>query len=147
MVTVMAANSQFAMAVHILAVLARSGEMNVKSGFIADSVNTNPVVIRRLMGQLGQAGLVLSQTGSLGGTRLALDPSEITLCSVYKAVECGEVFSLHAKTPSKDCPIGKNIESVLCELQKEIDRAVGERLGQFTLMDLINKVEAKTIAA
>ena len=51
----MAANSQFAVAVHILTLLARKSDEHVKSSCIADSVNTNPVVIRRLMGQLGQA--------------------------------------------------------------------------------------------
>src|SRR5205085_3297837 len=98
---------------------------------IAGSVNTNPVVIRRILSQLSQARLVSSQTGATGGTRLAKRPDEISLCAVYKAVSCGEVFALHAKSPNQDCPIGRNIESVLCNLQKEIDRTVGEKLGQY----------------
>lgn len=141
LVTDMAANSQFSMAVHVLAMLAKSVDDNVKSECIAASVNTNAVVIRRLLGQLNQANLVVSQTGAAGGTRLAKQPSEISLCEIYKAVSCGEVFALHAKSPSQDCPIGKNIEAVLCNLQKEIERTVGEKLRQFTLASVIEMVE------
>lgn len=137
----MAANSQFSMAVHVLAMLAKSGEDNIKSERVAGSVNTNPVVIRRLLGQLNQANLVISQTGAAGGTRLARCPMEITLAEIYKAVSCGEVFALHGKSPNQDCPIGKNIESVLCNLQKEIDKTVGEKLSEYTLQSVIDVIE------
>lgn len=133
------------MAVHVLAMLAKSGDDNVKSECIAASVNTNAVVIRRLLGQLNQANLVTSQTGAAGGTRLAKRPSDISLCEIYKAVTCGEVFALHAKSPSQDCPIGKNIEAVLCNLQKEIEKTVGEKLGQFTLDSVIEMVETAKV--
>jgi len=139
----MAANSQFSMAVHVLTLLARAGDGNVKSECIAGSVNTNAVVIRRLLSQLNSAGLVASQTGASGGTRLAKAPAAISLCEIYKAVSCGEVFALHAKAPNQDCPVGKNIEAVLCNLQKEIDRSVGEKLGQYTLATVINEVGAE----
>jgi Rrf2 family protein len=137
----MAANSQFSMALHILTMLARSHGENVKSERLARSVNTNAVVIRRILSQLGHANLVTSQTGAFGGTRLAKEPRDIRLCDVYKVVSCGEVFALHAKSPSKDCPVGRNIEAVLCNLQKEIDRSVGEKLAQYTLGDIIEKIE------
>ncbi len=137
----MAANSQFSMAVHVLSMLAGSPEENLKSDFIACSVNTNAVVIRRLLGQLNQARLVVSQTGANGGTRLARRPGEINLAEVYKAVNCGEVFALHAKAPSKDCPVGKNIEAVLCCLQKEIDRGIEEKLSRYTLQNVFEMVE------
>lgn len=137
----MAANSQFSMAVHVLTVLARFEGEKVKSEKIACSVNTNPVVIRRLLGQLGQANLVESQTGAAGGTRLARCPKEITLAEVYKAVSCGEVFALHGRSPDKNCPVGRNIEAVLCGLQKEIDKSVGEKLSQYTLHSILEVVE------
>ena len=136
----MAANSQFSMAVHILTMLAQAGDENMKSECIAASVNTNAVVIRRALGQLAQAGLVTSQTGAFGGTRLAKAAGDISLCEIYKAVSCGEVFALHAKSPNQDCPIGRNIEAVLCNLQQEIDAVVGEKLHQYTLAYIIDKV-------
>ena len=121
--------------------LARSREENVKSDYIARSVNTNPVVIRRLLGQLSQAKLVVSQTGASGGTRLARCPKEIDLAEVYRAVSCGEVFALHGKSPNPDCPVGRNIEAVLCNLQKEIDLTIGDKLSQYTLQSVFEMVE------
>ena len=135
----MAANSQFSMAVHVLMMLARSREENLKSEYLAKSVNTNPVVIRRLLGQLANANLVVSQTGASGGTRLSRCPTEINLAEIYKAVSCGEVFALHGKSPNQDCPVGRNIEAVLCNLQKEIDLSVGEKLSQFTLQNVFEQ--------
>lgn len=129
------------MAVHILTLLARKGDENVKSDCIAGSVNTNPVVIRRVLGQLGQAGIVTSQTGAAGGTRLAKPAGEISLCAVYKAVACGDVFSLPQRQANQDCPVGRNIEAVLCNIQREIDRTVGEKLGQFTLQNVMEMIE------
>lgn len=134
-------SSQFSMAIHVLAMLANNADGKVKSECIAASVNTNPVVIRRLLSQLNQANLVVSQTGAAGGTRLARRPEEINLTEVFNAVSTGEVFALHPKTPSQDCPVGKNIEAVLCRLQKEIDAAIGEKLANYTLRDIIETVE------
>ena len=137
----MAANSQFSMAVHVLSMLARSKDENLKSDYLAGSVNTNAVVIRRLLGQLNQAKLVVSQTGASGGSRLARCPNEINLSEIYKAVNCGEVFALHGKAPNRDCPVGKNIEAVLCCLQKEIDRGIEEKLSRYTLQNVFEMVE------
>ena len=97
-------------------------------------------MIRRLLGQLAHADLVISQTGANGGTRLSRCPNEINLAEVYKAVSCGEVFALHGKSPNQDCPVGKNIESVLCGLQKEIDHSIGEKLSQYTLQNVFEMV-------
>jgi DNA-binding IscR family transcriptional regulator len=100
--------------------------------------------VRRLLGQLSHAKLVNSQTGAAGGTRLAKNPTEIRLADIYHAVCCGEVFALHPKGANKDCPVGRNIEAVLCHLQKEIDRAVGEKLSEYTLADVLKKIEVVT---
>jgi len=137
----MAANSQFSMAVHVLSMLARAKDENFKSDYLAKSVNTNAVVVRRLLGQLNQAKLVVSQTGANGGTRLARCPREINLWEIYKAVNLGEVFALHAKEPNKDCPVGKNIEAVLCCLQKDIDKGIQEKLSRYTLQSVFEMVE------
>lgn len=137
----MAANSQFAIAVHILAMLAKSCDERIKSDYIAKSVNTNPVVIRRLLSTLFENGLVVSQTGMCGGSCLTRAPKNIGLLEVYRAVSKGEVFSLHPNTPDQNCFIGKNIPAVLEKLQKEIDGAIEEKLSKYTLQDVIEIVE------
>ena len=129
------------MAVHVLSMLARSRDEYLKSDFLACSVNTNAVVIRRLLSQLNRANLVVSQTGASGGSRLARCPKEINLADVYRAIDCGEVFALHAKSPSKDCPVGKNIEAVLGCIQREIDKGIEEKLSRYTLQSVFEMVE------
>ena len=136
----MAANSQFSIAVHILTMLAKSSDERLKSEYLAKSVNTNPVVIRRLLCNLQSADLVVSQVGAAGGTSLAKQPKDIRLCDVYNAVAGGDVFSLHRKAPNQNCPVGKNIEAVLCNLQKEIDKSIEEKLYQYTLRDVIERI-------
>ena len=137
----MAANSQFSTAVHILTIIAKSSDERVKSDYIARSVNTNPVVIRRLLSNLQEADLVTSQVGSTGGTSLVKLPKDIRLSDIYKAVSGGEVFALHPNKPDENCPVGKNIAAVLCRLQKEIDHSVEEKLHQYTLRDVIEQIE------
>lgn len=137
----MASNSQFAVAVHILAMLASNSEENVKSECIAESVNTNAVVIRRILCDLQSASLVVSQKGASGGTKLAKSAETISLNDIYAAISPGEVFSLNRQRPSQDCPVGKNIESVLCHLQKDIDHAIEKKLSLHTLADVISAID------
>lgn len=130
----------------MLSMLARAEGENLKSDYLAKSVNTNAVVIRRLLGQLNQSKLVVSQTGANGGSRLARCPKEINLSEIYKAVNCGQVFALHAKGPNRDCPVGRNIEAVLCCLQKEIDKGIEEKLSRYTLQNVFEMVGEGAVA-
>ena len=136
----MSTNSRFAVAVHVLTLMAWSDEEPLKSEQVADSVNTNPVVIRRMLCELADAGLVVSQTGSLGGSRLAGDPAETTLLDVYQALEYRGVFSLHRQPPSRDCPVGVNIETVLGEVLEEVDSAVEQVLARITIDDVVQRL-------
>ena len=137
----MSTNSRFAVAVHVLTLMAWSGEEPLKSDQVADSVNTNPVVIRRMLLELAEAGLVVSQTGSLGGSRLAGDPAKTTLLDVYQALECRGVFSLHRQPPSRECPVGVNIETVLGDVLTEVDSAVEAVLAKITISDVVQRLK------
>ena len=137
----MSTNSRFAVAVHVLSLMAWAGEEPLKSEQVAESVNTNPVVIRRMLLDLAQAGLVVSQTGSMGGSRLATDPAKTTLLDVYQALECGGVFSLSRKPPSRECPVGVNIETVLGEVLQEVDSAVELVLKNITINDVVQRLK------
>jgi len=137
----MSTNSRFAVAVHVLSLMAWASEEPLKSEQVAESVNTNPVVIRRMLLDLAQAGLVVSQTGSMGGSRLATDPAKTTLLDVYQALECGGVFSLHRQPPSRDCPVGVNIETVLGEVLQEVDAAVEQVLKNITINDVVQRLK------
>lgn len=137
----MSTSSRFAVAVHVLTLMAWSDDEPLKSDQVAESVNTNPVVIRRMLCELAQDNLVVSQMGSTGGSRLARRPEEITLLDVYRAVERPGVFSLHHKHPSRRCPVGGNIGAVLGEVREEIDSAVEQVLGQITIKDVVRRLK------
>lgn len=139
----MAANSKFSIAVHILALLAKSCDERMKSDYIARSVNTNPVVIRRLLSVLYEKGLVVSQTGVCGGSCLTRKPADISLLEVYQTVSTSEIFALHPNKPDENCAIGKNIQTVLETLQVEIDEAIEAKLAKYSLQDVIEMVEAE----
>jgi DNA-binding IscR family transcriptional regulator len=83
----------------------------------------------------------VSQTGSLGGSRLAHDAAETTLLDVYQALEYGGVFSLHRTPPSRDCPVGVNIETVLGDVLLEVDTAVEKVLQNITINDVVRRLK------
>ena len=134
-------NSRFAVAVHVLTLLAWSDDEPLKSEQVAESVNTNPVVIRRMICELAQAKLVVSQTGAFGGSKLARDPASITLLDIYRALDVPGVFSLHRQPPSPRCPVGVNIETVLGDVLEEVDTAVERVLADITIEDLVGRLK------
>ena len=136
----MADNCQFAFAVHILAVLAYRDGAGVNSTSLARSVNTNAVVIRRLLSDLRRAGLVCTQRGVAGGARLCSPPREITLERIYHAVNEGARFSHHPHPPNPRCPVGCNIENVLSEVFSSAQTALEQALARRTLADVLENV-------
>lgn len=135
-------SSRFTIAVHTLLCIARfSGSQKVTSAFIAGSVNVNPVVIRRTLGQLKEAGIVLVEAG-VGGAALARPAERITLFDVYRAVDCvqGDLFSFHAN-PNPECPVGRNVHAVLDGEVAAAQHALEQRLSETTIADLDAEVE------
>lgn len=139
----MPASSRFAIAVHVLTLMAQAGDEPVKSDFVAESVNTNPVVIRRILCSLQRAQMVRSQTGAAGGSRLARAASEITLLEVYRAVEEGRLLSLHRKRPNPRCPVGMNIEGVLDRLLSEAEAAFEGVLSGITVDEVLKALRPR----
>jgi Rrf2 family protein len=136
----MPTSSRFAVAIHILTLMAAEPDEPLKSEFVACSVNTNAVVIRRILCALARARLVTSQTGAAGGSRLARRPNHITLLDVYRAVEAREVFALHRQPPKASCPVGGNIQSVLEDVLEDVEEAVERVLGKITIKKILQNV-------
>ena len=137
----MLGSSRFVIGIHVLAILARAqGRGPVCSGFIAQSVNTNPVVIRRLMTSMEQASLVQSIAGRKGGFVLAKPPREITLQEIFNALEGSELFRMHARQPSKYCPVGSCFSDVLSQPLKVAEDAMNAALARTTLNDVVAQI-------
>jgi DNA-binding IscR family transcriptional regulator len=134
----MSANSRMTLAVHVLTWIAfdrRGSDDEVgTSQRIASSVNTNPVVIRRCLGELREAGLVESSRNH--GWALARDASAITLDDAYRAVG-GEVFAMHASPPDHRCHVGYGIQPVLVRAYGRATTALSESLAQTSIADIL----------
>lgn len=128
-------SSRFTLAVHILACIdIFKDKYKVTSDFLAGSTNVNPVIIRKILGQLKNAGLVKVARGS-GGATITKPLKDITFLDIYKAVECvdnGELFHFH-ENPNPACPIGANIHSILDEKLKRVQDAMEQELQSITL--------------
>lgn len=133
-------SSRFTLAVHIFACIDTfKDEYKVTSDFLAGSTNVNPVIIRKILGQLRNAGLVEVARGS-GGASITKPLEEITFLEIYKAVECvdnGELFHFH-ENPNPVCPVGGNIHSILDEKLERVQNAMEQELRSITLEDVKN---------
>ncbi|MGH9750785.1 MAG: RrF2 family transcriptional regulator [Candidatus Polarisedimenticolia bacterium] len=136
----MASNSRFPVAVHVLTALAYHDGDWLSSPMLAESVRTNPVVIRRLLARLGKAGLVRTQTGKSGGVRLARRAASITLLDVFRAVEGGSPFVIPDKPENKACAVSCAMKRLLSSVLAETDRAMSRSLEKVRLSDLVKEV-------
>ena len=137
------------LAVHVLTWIAfdRRGTVDEvgTSQRIAASVNTNPVVIRRCLGELREAHLV--EASRSRGWALSRDASQITLHDVYRAVG-GDVFAMHTSAPDHECHVGYGIQPVLISAYARATSALCESLSQTTVADILRdtlvEAEART---
>ena len=131
------------MAVHVLAVLAYKQGDRVTSSYLAASVNTNPVIIRRLLLTLQKAKLVDTSKGAGSGSRLDRSPARISLAEVYNAVEEEDAFTMPRREPNKRCPFGQCIQDELERVFSSAENAMLEQLGRKTVADIVNSVRAR----
>ncbi len=137
----MSHSSRFTVAVHVLGMLALGDSVPKTSETIARSVNTNPVVIRRILGILGKAGLVETHPGAGGGSILARPAREISLLEVYHLMENGGLFPLHNQPPSDECMCGRHIQDVLLDVFGRARQAMEEVLAGTTIADVAHQIE------
>ena len=131
-------SSRFTVALHIFTCVDTfKDDYKVTSDFLAGSINTNPVIIRKILTQLKNAGLITVARGT-GGITVNRPLSEITFYDVYQSiepVENGDLFHFH-ESPNPECPVGRNIHRLLDEKLKAIQNSMEDKMRKFTLADL-----------
>ncbi len=140
----MSISSRFSVGIHILALININKERTTTSEFLASSVNTNPAVIRKIMGMLKKAGLIEVRPG-IAGSKLTKELAEITLFDVYKAVNVvqeNDLFSVH-DNPNPVCLVGKNIQNTIEPIFTAAQVAMEKVLISVTLEDVVKDIEAK----
>ena len=148
----MADSQRFAVAVHLLMILAagKAGKPGqaMTSGEMAKSVNANPVVLRRVISALAQAGVVATRAGANGGVWLARNPQEIALDCVRQAVDDGPVVCCRTNL-NDDCPVAQAAAGVINGVAQRVDGAIRASLATLTLADLVVEMrkEPQTLSA
>ena len=136
-------SSRFTVALHIFACVEYfSGRCKVTSDFLASSINTNPVIIRRILGQLSKAGLIRVMRGT-GGVEITRPLGDITFLDVYKAVEPienGHLFHFH-ENPNPGCPVGRNIHNILDDKLLRVQEAMERELKAITMADVLSDLK------
>jgi len=133
------------MAVHVLAVLGYKEGDRVTSKLLALSVNTNPVIIRRLLLALKRAKLIETGKGAGSGSRLSRSPARINLAEVYRAVENAAPFATHSAKPNAGCPVGNCIRQALNEVFASAEHALEKDLAKTTLAGVLETVRSSCL--
>lgn len=137
--------SKFTVAVHTLLFIYNfDGKIKTSSENIASSVGVNPVIIRQVLSDLKNAGIITVKFGT-GGASLSKSPSQITLFDIYQAVIDSDdtLFSFH-KNPELNCPVGKNIHSVLDSKLEYVEEGFNNRLKSIKLSELTSELDKLT---
>jgi DNA-binding IscR family transcriptional regulator len=142
----MAGNSRLATAIHIAGMLSYAEKRPLTSENIARSVNTNPVVVRRIIGLLACHGLVKVKMGTGGGAFLSRNPSEITLAEIYLALEEGSIFEVPQFEDSHHCLIRKVVRPMVAEVLETAEQSLIENLRKTTLAEVLTKIKMAIIA-
>ena len=129
-------NTQFAVGVHMLTLLADRGPELMSSEEMAESADANPVYVRRVLGRLREAGIVSSRPGVGGGWALVRDPTDITLGDVWRAIQADDrLLGLHEVNPR--CDVGQAIQRHLADVDRRASAAVQSELDRITVAEML----------
>ena len=141
-------STKFTIAIHMLVPIDYFGDQEtVNSAALADSIGSNPVIIRNLMSELKHAGLIDTKRGP-GGIKLLKPLDQITFYDVYLAVEKNkdELFNFHEHV-NLNCPVGRNIHQALSDKLLKIQRNFEDDLKRQTVgdveKDVVKAIDAK----
>jgi DNA-binding IscR family transcriptional regulator len=139
----MRVSTRFSDSIHILAFIETyKGKIPLTSDNIAGSIETSPVVVRRLMGQLRKAGLLDTVHGA-ADPKLAKAPQDISLYDVLLAVEGDKhLFTIDQKT-NPDCIVGGNIQPTLAAYYHQAEVAACAKLNSISLQDVLDTILVK----
>lgn len=137
--------SRFTIAVHIITAIDYfMDEMKVTSNFLAGSVGANPVIVRTVMGNLKDAGIISISQGK-SGIGLAKRLDEISFYDIYKAIDpVGEegLFHFH-ENPNIKCPVGRNIHAALDTRLRQVQDTMEKEMKSLTVAEIAADVKKK----
>lgn len=133
----MAQLKRFGFGLQALIVLAHHTEL-CTSVQIAEAIQCESTALRKILSQLGEAGIIEVRQGRAGGYQLARQPENITLFEIYT--------SLHEAEPQWDRMLdttgehlfGQQVNQVFQKIMGDINEQVIRVLGSYTVADLLD---------
>ncbi|MGB3464971.1 MAG: Rrf2 family transcriptional regulator [Cyclobacteriaceae bacterium] len=130
----MKASTNYSKAVHICIYLNIKDSELINSTELADSVKTNPVVIRRLVSVLRKHGILGSIPGASGGFYLKKTAKEISLWDIYLATREEEFFKRPKVNP--ECVVSSNLAGLLHDSSIAAELSMKSELSKVSISDL-----------
>jgi DNA-binding IscR family transcriptional regulator len=137
-------DSRLSGVLHVLLHLAEA-KRSVPSETPADALQTNPVVVRRILGGLRDRGLVSSEKGHGGGWAIACDLTKVTLRDVYEAVGEPALFAMGNRSEAPECLVEQAVNTALDEAFGEAEALLLDRFGRVTLVALSADFHARMV--
>ena len=128
-------NSRLSLALHTLSHMAGEPDRLRTSADIAEHAGTNPVVVRRVLGRLREAGLLISEKGHSGGWKLARAPESITLADVYLALD-ESLIAGGEDTHASDCSLEHALHRRVSQVMQDIEETLIARLSETRISDV-----------
>ncbi|KGO92382.1 Rrf2 family transcriptional regulator [Flavobacterium subsaxonicum] len=128
-------SGKFAITLHILTLLSKFPDEFLSSDFLAGSMNINPVLVRKEIGNLKKHNIVESREGKFGGTRLAKAAKDITLEDIFKMTFESVSLGYSKNDPNPACPVGKKINQNLDALYMDINSQISSKLKGISLLE------------
>jgi Rrf2 family transcriptional regulator, repressor of oqxAB len=138
------ASGWFAMSVHALALLAQNKD-GYSSSYIAGSVNTHAVFLRRVLKRLVEVGIVETREGRDGGYRLTRPAEEITLAEVYQSLQPDPAIAPSPAEPNPLCPIGAGMPSVISKIAGDVEDAIIQSLQNYTIAQVAERARSHSL--
>lgn len=135
----MKADAKFSTAIHICLYLQYRGERLLSSQEIAVSVDTNPVVIRRVLAELRKKNIVGSVAGNQGGFYLMRPVDKISLWDIYQAVNDRELFQ--RPKVNEECPVSSNLAQLVKLPFQAAENAMQPGMEKITISTLYGELE------
>ena len=133
----MPVNTQFSIAVHLMAALGHGAADERTSSELAASINTSPSFVRRVLAKLSKANLVSTSMGKTGSCALAKKPMDISLLDIYKAVEAPKAFAIHDYPEQKMCMVSCTFKSAMEKVLDKTQGSMEKSLAGIRLADVI----------
>lgn len=135
-------SSRLSLALHALVHLLKQPDEALTSSALAECLMTNPVVVRRVLGELREAGIVASTKGHSGGWTLSRAAEQVSLRQIYEAM--GERFLVRTESDpgDKQCAIVRSVDKVMGEFLSDAEALLAARLERVSLADIAGDVHA-----